>query len=247
MEAGDLKTAHAALQRAYILKPSRATACDLGLVSRGLELWDEAVEYLSRCTAGASPTFANTVRYAGLRAQLDVARKELEATAMATAPASAPLSPSAPAPALDSASARAPGPASPSSPAPLAAPIPAPSPPPTPTLQTDKRLIAGSAILAGASALIGSVFLGVAQAHFNGAQSAIQQNPGACFQGPDGVDTCRDLRDLYRSGNAFRNYAAVSFLGSGLSLVATAALALSPVTVTPAVKTSRGLALEIVW
>lgn len=250
VEAGDLKTAHAALQRAYLLKPSRATACDLGLVSRGLELWDEAVEYLSRCTAGASPTFANTARYAGLRAQLDVAKKELEATAMATAPAPAPLSPSAPAPALDSASPRAPAPASPSSLAPLAAPIPAPSlslTSSTPTLQTDKRLIAGSAVLAGASALVGGVFLGVAQAHFNDAQSVMRQNPAACLKGADGVNACRDLRDLYSSGNAFRDYAAMSFLGSGLSFVATAALALSPVTVAPAVKTSRGLALEFVW
>jgi hypothetical protein len=108
-------------------------------------------------------------------------------------------------------------------------------------------LIAGSAILTAASALVGGVFLGVAQAHFDGAQGAIRQNPRACFQGPDGVDACQDVRDLYRSGNAFRDYAAVSFLSSGLSFIGTAALAFSPVTVTPAVKTSRGLALEIVW
>lgn len=235
VETGELKTAHAALQSAYALKPSRATACDLGLVARGLELWDEAVEYLSRCTAGAPPTFANTARYAGLRAQLDVARKELDAPA--------PLSQSAP----DPASARAPALVPPSSPAPLVAPIPAPLPPPPPTLQTDRRVIAGSAILAGASALVGSVFLGVAQAHFNNAQSAMRQNPAACLQGSSGVDACRDLRDLYSSGNAFRDYAAVSFLSSGLSLVATAALALSPVTVMPAVKTSRGVTLEFVW
>jgi hypothetical protein len=108
-------------------------------------------------------------------------------------------------------------------------------------------LIAASAILAGASAVVGSVFLGVAQAHFNDAQSAMRQNPAVCLQGPSSVEACRDVRDLYSSGNAFRDYAAVSFLSTGLSLVGTAALAISPVNATPAVKTSRGLALEFVW
>jgi hypothetical protein len=105
------------------------------------------------------------------------------------------------------------------------------------------RFVIAGGVLAGAAAGLGAVFLGVAQSSFNDAEDAVQQNSSVCRTANT---ECAQVRRSFSKGNAFRNYAAMSFVGSGAFGAATLVLAFAPMSAAPDVS-GRGLLVRGAW